>query len=355
MKLLKGLAVLCLLHGSAWARVDAITQAWENVSDPEIMSYFFTRQFSLLPLQGRVASNEKYWSGGYWALRNGNINYRWNAKRKVGFNHISPTKERARKMSIPELAELAPSEKYDLFVGRYDYPLRTEVNNVADPDALEWEGICHGWSPATMNHVEPRPKLMRNPDGIEIPFGSSDIKALISYYYAYGFQVMNTYQMGRRCFKGSFMNRDKDCYNDLNAGAFHIVLTNRLGIDGIGFIADIQRYKEVWNHPIVKYSSTIISTSGALTSSAPGTVKIYRLKTVITYLDDNGEDWQRVIGTPKQLTKITNYEYTVETDAQNNIIGGEWISVARPDFLWLKSKPTSFEGNLSRLGELLDD
>ena len=151
------------------------------------------------------------------------------------------------------------------------------------------------------------------------------------------------------------MNRDKDCHDDLNAGAFHIVLSNRLGIDGIGFIADIQRYKEVWNHPFIKYSSSIVSTSGPLRSSSPGTMKIYRLKTSITYLDDNGEDWQVVRGTPKQMTKLAYYEYTVEVDKFDNIIGGEWISVARPDFLWLKSKPISFEGNLSRLGEILDD
>lgn len=353
MKWIGLLPLLLLSHLEAAS--NKIEQTWESISDPEIMSYFFSRQFTSLPLSGEISPTRKYWSGGYWALRYGNINYRWNAKYKIGYNHNSPSKERAQKMTIAELAELAPTEKYDLFVGRYDYPLRNEVSHIADPEAEIWEGICHGWAPATMNHKEPFPKLMRNPDGIEIPFGSSDIKALLSYYYAYGFQVMNTYQMGRRCFKGSFRNRDKECHDDLNAGAFHIVLANRVGIDGIGFIADLQRYQEVWNHPIVKYKSTIVETLRRDRNSAPGTVKVYRLKTTVSYLDDNGEDWRPVKGTPKQVTKIMNYEYTIETDAFSNIIGGEWISSARPDFLWLKSKPTEFYGNLSRLYELLDD
>ena len=346
---------MLLLGMSANGAPMELDQLWGETSDPEIMSYFFMRKFHDLPLSGVVKPSTKYWSGDYWPLRKGNINYRWYARKKIGFQHDSPSKERALKMSIPELAELAPTEKYDLFTGRYDYPLRNEVDRIADSQADAWEGICHGWSPASMNHPEPTPKLLRNPDGIEIPFGSSDIKALLSYYYAYGFQVSNTYQMGRRCFTSSFFNIDSECHEDLNAGAFHIVLANRLGIDRIGFIADIERYKEVWNHPITKYQSTIISELGPEYDSAPGTVRVYHMKTAITYLDDNGNDWQPVHGTNKQLSQIINYEYKLDIDAFNSIIGGKWISRSRPDFLWLKSKAQNFSGSLSKLGELLND
>lgn len=356
MKWMSPLIALSAMTFSAVAAPLSLNEAWDNNSDPEIMSYFFTRQMSRLPLSGELHATTKYWSGDYWALKRGNINYRWYARRKVGFNLNSPNKERARRMTLPELAELAPSEKYDLYVGRYDYPLRNEVDRIAaDAEAEIWEGICHGWSPATMNHEEPTPKVMKNPDGIEIPFGSTDIKALISYYYAYGPQASNTYQMGRRCYKGPFLNRDKDCREDMNAGAFHIVLANRLGIDGIGFIADVERYKEVWNHPITKYSSSIEGSSEPGGDSAKGTVKVLRVKTTITYLDENGYDWQVVYGTDKQSYKTLNYEYDLDIDAFDNIIGGEWISRIRPDFLWMRPKVTEFKGNLSRLNDLLND
>lgn len=355
MKRISGLIAFLTLTNFAYGSISQTEMAWEDISDPEIMSYFFTRTFKELPLKGEIAPSKKYWSGDYWALRNGNINYRWYAKNKIGFNLNSPTKERAMKMSIPQLAELAPSEKYDLFTGRYDYPLRNEVSRVADPDAEIWEGMCHGWSPATMNHEEPTPKVLRNPDGIDIPFGSSDIKALVSYYYAYGFQTPTVYQMGRRCYRGGFWNRDFECREDMNAGAFHIVLANRIGIDGKGFVADLQRYKEVWNHPINRYHSKIIAEYGATDGAARGTVKTVQIGTTISYVDENGLDWQTVHGTSKQHEKTQYYEYAIELDAFGKIIGGYWISKARPDFLWLKTKATRFEGTLSKLGELLND
>lgn len=330
-------------------------EAWTPDSTPEIMSYFYINKFDSLPLKGSIEQTNKLWSGDYWALNKGNINYRWSAKIKTGFNLKSPSKEEAKRMSISELSELSPSEKYDIFTGRYDYPLKKEVNEIADPGAEIWEGICHGWSPATINHNEPRPKLVLNSDGIEVPFGSTDIKALLSYYYAYGFRSPDTHQMGKRCFHGPFLNEDKDCWEDLNAGSFHIVLANRIGIDQKSFIADLQRFKEVWNHPVTGYESKVVSTDKPFQNSAKGTVKTIRVQTTMIYLDENGNDWQTVIGTPKQKYDKAFYDYRLDINDKGEIIGGNWISKVRPDFLWLTFKTRKFEGTLKRLEELLDD
>lgn len=352
MKWTFAFSVLLAISMPAYPAFDV---AWDSDSDPGIMNNYFEKKFTSLPLEGRVFDKDKYWSGDYWALNKGNINYRWYARNKSGFNLISPDKERARRMSIPELAELSPSEKYDLFTGRYDYPLKQEVAKISNPKALTWEGICHGFSPASMNHKEPTPKLMRNPDGIEIPFGSSDIKALLSYYYAHAHIAPDTHQMGKRCFEGQFMARNKDCHEDMNAGAFHIVLGNRLGFEGKGLIADLQRYKEVWNHPVNAYRSEILRELPPSQTSARGTVKRIEIRTEITYVDENGNDWRPVIGTFKQAYKKMTYQYFIELDSNGSIIGGEWISKIRPDFLWIMGKPRRFEGILSRLGELLND
>lgn len=352
MKLTFAFSALIFLSFPVYSAPEA---AWDPDSDPGIMNNYFEKKFTSLPFEGQVYDKHKYWSGDYWALNKGNINYRWYAKKKTGFNLVSPDKERVRRMSIPELAELSPSEKYDLFTGRYDYPLKNEVSRISNPAALVWEGICHGFSPASMNHKEPTPKLMRNPDGIEIPFGSSDIKALLSYYYAYTHIAPDTHQMGKRCFDGQLFNRGKDCQEDMNAGAFHIVLGNRLGLDGKGFIADLQRYKEVWNHPVNAYRSEVIREALPTGASAPGTVKRLEMKTVITYVDENGNDWRPVIGTKKQSFEKMTYQYYIEIDREGTIIGGEWISKLRPDFLWIMARPRKFEGILSRLGELLND
>lgn len=85
-------------------------------------------------------------------------------------------------MTSTDIARLSPAEKFDFLNGPYYYPLKAEVEKLAAYDAESWEGICHGRAPASMNHNEPRPKILRNPDGIKIYFGSADIKAILSYY-----------------------------------------------------------------------------------------------------------------------------------------------------------------------------
>lgn len=331
-----------------------LDEAWDpSISSPDIMNMNSKRKFNSLPLSASVTHAEKYWSGDYWALRYGNINYRWYAQNKIGFSLNSPNRDRARRMTIPQLAELSPSEKYDLFTGRYDYPLKNTVSQIANSAAEIWEGICHGWSPASMNHNEPTPKLLFNPDGIEIPFGSTDIKALLSYYYAHIHRAPDTHQMGSRCYEEN--GREKNCNNDLNAGAFHIVLGNRIGLEGKGVIADMQRFKEVWNNPITSYQSRILGQKGAQSTSAPGTVKVVTIQTTITYAAKGLHDWHPVNGTAKQAEKSQTYEYQIELSADGSIIGGEWITKQRPDFLWMMAKPRQFTGLLSRLGELLND
>lgn len=343
-----------LLIPSIYGASLGLNEGWDHTSNPEIMSYFFNRDFYQLPRKGSIHDKNKYWSSDYWPLNKGSINYRWYAKKKIGFNLNSPDLTTARKMSIPQLAELSPSEKYDLFIGRYDYPLKKEVETKSsNPRAQIWEGICHGWAPATINHKEPSPKLMQNPDGIEIPFGSSDIKALLSYYYANGFAAPDTFQMGRRCFRGRWINRERECNQDLNAGAFHIVLANRLGIDGVGVIGDMNRYTQVSNKPIISFQSSILKKLKPGPQSAPGTVEIIRLKTIVNYVKDSGQDWRPVLGTKKQYYKQDQYEYDLELNSQGTIIGGEWLSNERPDFLWHIPKQRNFEGIFFKLGELL--
>lgn len=324
---------------------------WEWYSDPNIMSSELERGFDRLPLTGAVQKDGRFWSGDYWALRKGNINYRWHSPRPAGFNLRSPTLEEARSMGLAELSHLSATEKYDLFTGRYDYPLRKEVEKIANRRAEDWEGICHGWAPATMNHREPISKGLLNPDGILIPFGSSDIKALVSYYYANGF-ISDTHQMGRRCYGEE---DDRDCEEDMNAGAFHIVMANKLALRNEGLIVDIKRGPEVWNHPIISYSSQVIKWTGPKRNSARGTVKRVKLRTYARVVLGTGNYWEPVQGTQAQKETVIKYVYYLDLNAANQIIGGDWESHERPDFLWVKYRPAEFTGTLYRLGELLND
>jgi hypothetical protein len=177
-------------------------------------------------------------------------------------------------------------------------------------------------------------------------------------------------QVGRRCYvrgkvPGEEDDRDgnlptptreeresPDC-RDTNPGSFHIVITNLIGIHSKGFVAEIDRYNDVWNQPVVAYQSRVLGEDTA--SSDPGVARRIRVALRMTY----GEElkfpgapapagwihWvskEPVTGTPHQIFKHKDYEYFLELDASGNIIGGEWITETRPDFLWTKLRMPTF-------------
>ena len=153
------------------------------------------------------------------------------------------------------------------------------------------------------------------------------------------------------------MGGAKGCQDDLNAGAFHIIISNMLGLRKEGFIADVDRFKQVWNQPIVAYKTKIIAdnlkpSNGAASSA----VKEVRVATEFFYVDESDNaTWEVVHGTREQFISKKDYLYTLEINAAGNIVGGSWDSEARPDFMWNKEKVTEFKGILSGLPALLND
>lgn len=259
----------------------------------------------------------------------------------------------------PELiATLAPSEKWDLYMGNYDYPVKKHAGTFASPGAADWAGICHGWAPASLNHNEPTPKVLTNADGVKIPFGSTDIKALVSYYYAYIDDSSDmAHQVGLRCFFGRWLGGARGCADDLNAGAFHIVTANMLGIRHEGFLSDVDRFKEVWNQPVVGYKTTILADNlKPEGSAARSAVKEMRVATEFFYIDESENlTWDVVFGTKEQIVSKKDLVYRLEINAAGQIVGGEWESDVRPDFLWNKSAVKEFKGVFSLLPNLLND
>jgi hypothetical protein len=331
----------------------SIDQEWGRHSDPSIRSKLYERNFSMLPLSGSPADMRKLWASDWWPNRKGSINRRWNTATQVGFRLVSPNRDAITTMTQSDLAALAPSEKFDLLIGDYNYSLVKEVSRIANPRAPEWYGICHGWAPAAVNHVEPTAKTLISNDGIRIPFGSSDIKALLSYYYAYYHEVESTRQVGKRCF---FLNpgcRDED----LNAGAFHISIANTLGIQKESMILDIESSELVWNQAVNGYHSTIVNDQlRPSDDSARGTLHRIRVKTAMSYVKEiKANSWAPTNGTVAHVNDVKHYEYFLDINAKGKIIGGNWISKTRPDFIWSMDKATTFTGKFARLAELLND
>lgn len=356
MTFLSTIVLGLLVSGSVFAQAEPFGP-WAGFSDPEIMSSGFTHKFSTLPLEGGIPKNStKGWSGDYWPSKRGSINIRWNSP-NGGYGYNSPSRSMVMSMSQEQLAQLSPSEKFDILRSRYDYPLKNEVSGIASPWAKEWNGICHGWAPASLHHNEPTPKVLKNAEGVMVPFGSADIKAIVSYYYAYHNEVDNTHQMGLRCFFGAWLGGTRACNEDLNAGALHIVMGNRLGLKQEGFLMDKDRYNEVWNQAVVGYKTTIIARNLRPSRyAAYNTASEVRVNTQLYYVEETVENtWEPVVGTDKQKIGALDLYYRLELDAQGNILGGAWEGAERPDFIWDTPLTSGFTGEYQMLHQLMND
>lgn len=160
---------------------------------------------------------------------------------------------------------------------------------------------------------------------------------------------------------GNLFKYYKEC-RDLNAGSFHTVLARSLSKGGAaaanrdprGFVMDITRDDEVWNHPIYSFRSKIGKPTplkiqnGAdevvdpyETWRAKGTANIVDVYTEVVYGVENGPF---VTFQPSdESVHKTVYHYTLELDNAGKVIGGEWHG----------RLPSGFDSQQAKDGEAL--
>lgn len=330
---------------SLFLSFNLFASSWNGANNPAIMDPNFKYKLSELPTSGSLHFTP--WSETYWASMLGSINYRWNHPNPTGFNTYSYSKEELMKMTREELSWLSPSEKYDIYMGRYDYPAKRDAARYGSPRSPDWAGSCDGWSIATLQYEEPAPKDMVNPDGIVVPFGASDIKGLMSFYAATKFKV-KTKQVGLRCFGGGMAFKTAACM-DINAGALHVITTNQIGIKKEGFVADIYQGKEVWNQAVFSYNVEFLGSS--LSSSA---YKGAHVKMTLFYIDElDTSKWDQVVGTDENKFGTMEMEYILDLDSNGNITGGSYLKGEHPDFVWLPTNKLTFEDYYQGINDFL--
>jgi hypothetical protein len=326
---------------------------WDDNNSPGDWAPHYNYNLASLPTSGRMTDHQP-WSDIFWPTNRAGIAARWNSRTRYnGFKYRLYSESEVRAMTLAQLAELSPAEKYDIFMGRFDYPTVAQVRRNTKPSAPYWAGICHGWAPAALNHAEPMPVVATSASGIAVPFGSGDVKGLLDQYYA-----DNEHQnfLGEVChsggaggifhkIRGAF---DKSGCDDVNAGALHVILANELGLRHRGFAADVDRWGEVWNQPVYGFRAQLLGESGPSRGSAAGTVREVTVHAEMLYADELGhapnnglpedERWEPVVGTRYFNEGVEKYDYVLELDSAGDIIGGHWISANRPDFLWTKNK-----------------
>jgi hypothetical protein len=236
------------------------------------------------------------------------------------------------------------------------------------PSNLDWEGRCAGWAPASIAFEEPRPVTLKNPWGIEVPFGSSDIKALLTYYNDSSSKAASPRTRSESYFLGDRCNIDLSenparaseiSCRDTNAGSFHVVLANLIGIAKKGFVIDQTHDAEVWNQPVHGYSTRVLSTREPSSRADLKAVSEIVVETTVVFTVEVQPNWSPLIGTRGHANAKKVYLSSLEIDATGAIVGGEWLSpdfqpsdaTDRPDFMW-RNAPYRFEGYYSKLQTL---
>lgn len=334
------------------------------------LKYETLEEISFAKLQQARLPNHP-WSDSYWPIFKGSLANRYS---DPAFPDSIDWKENAdfiqANLGQGALESLSPAEKYDLLVGDPAFTLTQKMLDEGRPyyeknqQVEPWMGLCHGWAPASF--MEKRPvnavETLSFDGGKRILFYPSDIKALATLLWAKG-RSRGTRFIGRRCNTAS-PPRDRlgrplqqECL-DTNAGTWHLSIVNQIGVSGRAFVMDATPDYEVWNHPVLGYSYSYFSpvtgkTSATITgakisrSSFPsdpraafrvkGSTDIIGIRMKVDYLVETFPSDRRVDSDRYDGIKSVTYEYELELDPDGKILGGEWISQDRPDFLWTES------------------
>src|SRR5690606_6765188 len=112
-----------------------------------------------------------------------------------------------------------------------------------------------------------------------------------------------------------------------------------------------------WNQPVTSYESSIVSEELVDPLHREyGVARRLRMQTKFTYGEElkfwtpeaeaagakNFVSKKPVTGTIHQEFRHKNYEYILELDENGNVIGGEWVTQTRPDFIWMITRDRSF-------------
>ena len=345
---------------------------WGAKDKPSLLSDDFEYSFSELPTAGEVEQTP--WTGSYWPTYRDNINYRW-----AGPETDSPAKKYEKAFGRTDLEDrvskhfgIDSAPKYGLDSCTKEEDCEDEGTECAKRlDAEEgycvptWWGVCHAWAPAAIMEKEPEQPVEHN----GVTFQINDIKALISLSYTAG---LSTDFLSLRCNKndkkeeieyneyGIPVEDDKECA-DTNAGTFHVVVANMMGIQKKSFVEDRTFDDQVWNQPVRSYKVTknfVVTAKKAneligMTDAPedyqfnPKAKSFRHIRMTFKYITESEQELDGNLKSQIDFYTHTDYyEYVLELDDEEKIIGGEWVGDSKkdhPDFLWVPTSKKSVE------------
>jgi hypothetical protein len=319
------------VKGTSWARGIGAVE-WNVVSN-------WTRSMADLPLSGQIHTAGKLgWPGYHWPALKGGLNF------SVG-------------------SEPSPAAKWDsLGWSPGGFSLQAEQIRISSRNCESWNGICDGFSGASLLFFEPKPVSLRGQNGESVFFSSMDIKALASWFLwkETSRQVVVHWMLGRAC-KAEFPeqlnagDRIDDACDDPNPGLFHLAIGNEIGLHQRGIAMDLDSGAEIWNIPVKGYESRVLGDYRVdYPGASPEAKRRLLVETVILHPSYVGPELaDPILGTGEEFLNSRTYRYVLELNGKGEVIGGEWLTREHPDFLWSPKMP-AFEGELKDLHRLLE-
>ncbi len=231
-----------------WDRPDELTRFWPDLE----------LRLEALPASGKAAATP--WAGSYWPKYRDSINVRWDGeesdpaslKYEQAFGGQGLEDAVSRALGIDSSPSAAPCQvDSDCAHGQACGKRHGREKGACIPT---WEGLCHGWAPASILEPEPLHEVTLH----GVTFKVNDIKALLSLMYN---ESKNTF-ISRRCNLNDERDQlpvneygrptDPEC-RDTNPGTFHLMMANFIGIQEKSFIADLIFDDQVWNFPLRSY------------------------------------------------------------------------------------------------------
>ncbi len=299
------------------------------------------------PLHGKrqyiLPAKRAPWAGNYFAMQDGGIASRWQTKSYPALGENFPNAERVLSMSAEQINKLSPAEKYDLYVGDYNFTTTKHELIHRGPyrpqRPEDWEGFCNGVRCAGFSLPEPKgPIDVVNRDGVTIRFQPSDLKALggASYFYADKYT-----DMGRPSFGKEIAGAPP------NPAAFDLALRFYIGVKRKAFVIDSHLGSEIWNESVVGFSRKIHDPAQLTISEKekyPGATHKLFIETDLYTLgevdikESNGPTKKQV--SEGKLHTVTPISYTLYINENNKAFDGEWSRAKAPrgvDFAWFSS------------------
>lgn len=311
---------------------------------------------------------------------------------------LKKEEERGAKHSHPEVEALGPATEWEL-VNHGNY------QGEYHPDS--WWGHCNGWAAYVTTERLGAPKRdikvkLVGGDLVECKYSTEgcvlvrmgDMEALMAEIY---FNDQATFG-GQRCEeRPDEMERDEfgrpknEACRDLNAGSFHITVTGLLGKGAThlqtgeaarpSFVIDHNYDYQVWNFPITKYeilsqeivtkarASELVGAHNDKYQFNQAAVK-FALVSMTYYMVSDSVSASAMIKQADDRNVAlhpTTLHYVLEMDANDNIVGGEWVrspstqwgsdnsKELHPDFLWMATDARGYYENADDTGGWSDN